>query len=259
MEKLNVVDLHNEPYRLPDLVVRVRRDLSSVGYVVFRNFSRGEENVRELFLELCSELGRLVPHNHEGNIIWDIKPRENNTSAYATFSEHNQAAFLHTDSQYSADPEDYFGLLCLQSARCGGGSSTLLALPHLLRELMRTKKGRRCVEVLQKQKFRFVAPSVFAKTRDAKYVEHYILKNNCIRFRADTIEEGFRLFPGYLLQEAEAAYYILKNAIQNSKKIIHFNMDNDDLVFINNATVLHGREKFEDKQRHLLRIRMKVD
>ncbi|QKJ32868.1 TauD/TfdA family dioxygenase [Mucilaginibacter mali] len=256
MKTINTVHLLNEPYNLSDLVTRVRHDLSTIGYIVLKNFGHGRQNISQTFLDFCSRIATPVPHNMAGNIIWDIKPRVESNSSLTTFSEHNEEAFLHTDSQYSKRPEDIFGLLCLRSARCGGGKSLLLSLKSVLNDMKQTTEGLNYIKILMSEKFRFITPSVFNDGVNTDYAEHYILSNHGIRFRADTIEKAFALYPDYYSAPLVDAYRFIKNKIQNSKAIIEYNLEDEDLILINNSTMLHGRESFYDMLRHLLRIRM---
>jgi hypothetical protein len=54
----------------------------------------------------------------------DDKAKVSNTYTFIkTYSEHSHEAELHTDGQFIHYPEDYFSLLTLKKADCGGGVS----------------------------------------------------------------------------------------------------------------------------------------
>lgn len=82
------------------------------------------------------------------------------------------------------------------------------------------------------------------------------MRPNEIRFRVDTFEKAIAENPDFCTPKQIEAYDVLKGIILNSDKIKHFYLENRDLVFINNKTMLHGRSSFTDSDRHLLRIRI---
>jgi alpha-ketoglutarate-dependent taurine dioxygenase len=232
------------------LADQVRNLLTTEGYVVVRNFNASNEDV--------TGVGNPISHNTENAIIWDIKSNPESTSQIKTYSEHTHEAQMHTDSQYSSYPEDYFALLTLTKANCGGGVSNLLSLKNILSELKALENGAEVEAVLRNSKFPFIIPNVF-KRDDAESEEFNfgcILQHNEIRFRVDTFEKAIAKRPDLCTEEQIAAYKILKQIILNSESTQNFYLEPQDLIFINNKTMLHGRTLFTDLDRHLLRIRM---
>jgi alpha-ketoglutarate-dependent taurine dioxygenase len=243
------------------LADQVRNLLTTEGYVVVRNFNASNEDITGAgvkFLEICSLVGNPISHNTENAIIWDIKSNPESTSQIKTYSEHTHEAQMHTDSQYSSYPEDYFALLTLTKANCGGGASNLLSLKNILSELKGLENGAEVEAVLRNSKFPFIIPNVFK--RDNNNSEEFnfgsILQDNEIRFRVDTFEKAIAKRPDLCAEEQIAAYKILKQIILNSESTQNFYLEPQDVIFINNKTMLHGRTLFTDLDRHLLRIRM---
>lgn len=240
----------------------VRNALNSKGWIVLKNFGARmtPEMQRAAFLRLNQLVGTPIGHDRAGKIIWDIKARQpgKDANAVVTFSEHNHEADLHTDSQYSEYPEDFFSLLTLKRAACGGGESSLLSLKAILAELRSTAEGRRHLAVLRDTDYPFIVPNVFRKHPDGKpeFAFGPILRDNEIRFRIDTIEKALAYAPEFCSAEQLAAFNFLKQLIRSSKATQHFFLENNDLIFIHNKTMLHGRGSFTDPERHLLRIRM---
>lgn len=249
-------------FSLQQLADHVLTSLNGNGWTIIRNFAEGTSlaEQRTLFVELCQLIGKPVGHDRDGKIVWDIKSRHPSKDAHAvvTFSEHNHEADLHTDSQYSSYPEDYFALLTLKRANCGGGESSLLTLPAILEELNYTDEGRRHLRVLEQTDFPFIVPNVFRQNPGGapEFAFGPIIRPNEIRFRIDTVEKALAYDSGFCSDEQIAAFSFLKNLVRNSSSTMHFFLEDNDLIFINNKTMLHGRGSFTDTARHLLRIRM---
>lgn len=255
METINTINFEaNLKQELPNLILT---ELNSVGYVLLTGYPINNKP-NDTILELSSKIGYPISHDQNNNFVWDIKLNPSSKSNIKTYSEHSHEATLHTDSQYSLYPEDYFSLLCLKKADCGGGISYLLSLENIINDLQKLPFGNNCIKILTEQKFPFVIPSVFSTDEISEYEFNYgyIFQNNEIRFRVDIIEKALKLIPKYQTKERLLAFQILKNVISSSEKIIRFNLEEGDIIFINNKTMLHGRSSFSDKKRHLLRVRM---
>ena len=257
MKNLNIIESQQGAEHPAGIHNRIRHELTSTGYVILKNFLGHEQPSKESFLNFCAGIAPPVAHDHQGALVWDIKCRAGKLSGFATFSEHNDEASLHTDSQYRLKPETFFSLFCIKKAQCGGGTSSLLSLKHILLDLSKTKKGRNAIQALSREKFKLLIPSVFRSHSNAPdFISGLILEKDKIRFRADTIERALELYPGANSAAAITAYHYLKLVIKNSVHILKFDLEDGDMIFINNTTMLHGREAFSDTERHLLRVRM---
>jgi len=243
------------------LAKAVKNHIDDTGYVVIKNFTTNdtdnEESISD-FLSLSEMIGETIPHDTVGKIIWDIKTNLKSNSNIKTYSEHSHEAELHTDSQYSEYPEDYFGLLTLNPAKCGGGISILLSLENIIRELREVDIDGAVENTLRTTDFPFIIPNVFKKTdsEGAEFNFGPMLREGEIRFRVDTFEKAIALRPDFCSSEQKDAFMLLKEVILNSPSTQRFVLERGDLIFINNKTMLHGRTQFEDHTRHLLRIRM---
>lgn len=256
----NYIDL-DRPVAVHSLSELVTDHLINEGYVIIRNFGTDTNDIEELtsrFNTLCKNIGEPVAHDNNNSIVWDIKSNPSSTSFIKTYSEHSHEAELHTDSQYSHYPEDYFGLLTLKKADCGGGLSYLLSLKDILTDFRLDKTNLIWEKVLREENYPFVVPNVFKKNKSEKREYNFgpILRPDEIRFRVDTFEKAISENPGFCTEKQVNAYKALKQTILNSDKIKEFYLEERDLIFINNKTMLHGRSSFEDPKRHLLRIRM---
>jgi len=155
-------------------------------------------------------------------------------------------------------PEDYFGLLTLKKANCGGGISYLLSLKEILNELRALPNGSMYEKTLSNTNFPFIIPNVFKKNASVEHEFNFgpILRENEIRFRVDTFEKALSIKRDLSDEEQMEAYHALKNIILKTSKTQMLFLQPKDLIFINNKTMLHGRGQFTDADRHLLRIRM---
>jgi len=165
---------------------------------------------------------------------------------------------LEITKEYSSYPEDYFGLLTLSKAKCGGGLSYILTLADIMAELEETEEGKEVIRVFKTTKYPFIVPNVFKRGNEDKpeFVFGEILKNNEIRFRVDTIQKAINYNSDFCTEKQIWAFNYFVDYVRKTEKTKKFYLENHDLVLINNKTTLHGRSSFTDYDRHLLRIRM---
>lgn len=260
---INMIDFKKYQGNTNELSDLIKENLETEGYFLVRNFNVNIESIdlcREKFATLCEKVGTPVSHDRNNTIIWDIKSSAHKgEGAVITYSEHNHEAELHTDSQYSATPEDYFALLTLKKAECGGGVSYLLSADALTAELEGTDRGAETLEILRTTEYPFIFPTVFKVNADSEPEVSFgkILYGKNIRFRVDTIQKALDHNPSFCTAEQIAAFQHLVSILANSENIEQFYLEPKDLIFINNTTMLHGRSAFTDQNRHLLRIRMR--
>jgi len=259
--EINYIDYNSFGGDFDKLSLKIISDLENVGYIVVQNFDVNVKDVEasgESFLKISKLVGTPIPHAGEDTIIWDIKSNPKSGSVIKTYSEHTHEAEMHTDSQYSLYPEDYFGLLTLKKAECGGGVSFLVSLEDLLKELQELDNGEKIIDTLSNTDYPFIIPNVFKKNNNDEPEFNYgpILRKNEIRFRIDTFEKALHYKQVICNEEQIDAYKELKKIVLTSNKIQIFYLNENDLIFINNKTMLHGRGGFKDQNRHLLRIRI---
>ncbi len=240
--------------------ILIKNTINQEGYFITKvDISKDLAQLKDEFLQICGEVGTPISHDAKGSIIWDIKARSDDmTDGVVTFSEHNLEADLHTDSQYSEYPEDYFALLTLKKAACGGGISYILKVEDIIKELGETEKGREVLEIIQTTEYPFIVPNVFKMKGETEPEFNFgpILKNGEMRFRVDTIQKALDYNPDFCTEQQKEAFDYLVNLVRTTKYTKKFFLEDGDLIFINNKTLLHGRGSFTDSNRHLLRIRM---
>jgi len=257
------VDFQAYKNNFSTLIVKLKEELDTTGYVLIQNYDIDFDNLdktKKDYLHLCEQLGNPISHDTKNSIIWDIKskPASSKNEGVITYSEHNHEADLHTDSQYSSYPEDYFGLLTLNKAKCGGGLSYILTLSDIMLELNETEEGREIIRIFKTTKYPFIVPNVFKRGNESEpeFVFGKILENGEIRFRVDTIQKALNYNSDFCTDEQIYAFNYFVDFVRKTEKTKKFFLENNDLVLINNKTTLHGRSSFTDYDRHLLRIRM---
>jgi len=261
LKSVNYIDFNSIKGGYERLAIIIKEELDRTGYIVVENFDADVTNKQERenkFLEISELVGTPVPHDNNNSIVWDIKTNPSSSGIVKTYSEHSHEAELHTDSQYSFYPEDYFGLLTLKKAACGGGISYLLSLKDIISDLRKIEGHEDIEHTLRNEDFPFIVPDVFKQKSGDNQEFNFgpILRGNEIRFRVDTFEKAIERRPDLCSIEQIHAYKILKSIIVNSPAMQEFYLKEKDLIFINNKTMLHGRSQFSDNTRHLLRIRL---
>ncbi|AWK84838.1 TauD/TfdA family dioxygenase [Azospirillum thermophilum] len=214
-----------------------------------------------LLYALAACIGMPSPTDaRDGRIVWDVVPRRTAGDYYATFSEHDGEAAFHTDTQYYPAPERWIALYVMTPARCGGGLS-ILCDGEAVRDALDGPETRWARQVLEGQPLPFRVPSVFSTDRRPGVVQATVAPvfSSCpgVRYRRDTLLDGWSHFPDYRSAEAEAAVRVLEAELVRTPHAVRFAMPRDSLLVADNHRALHARTAFSDRQRHLLRIRMR--
>jgi alpha-ketoglutarate-dependent taurine dioxygenase len=215
----------------------------------------------KLLFAFSLALGYPTPTDpHQGQLLWDVKPRSLPKGHFATFSEHSDRAELHTDTQYYNQPEDYFLLYVVRAARCGGGKSLFCDGRDIQSSLLETSQGQEAYDVLSTFSFPFRIPTTFTQAGMVSAVETtqapIFGDEPLIRFRQDTLEKGFEARPDLDVPEAREALRVLNHVLENKVNVLNHYMQDDELVICDNHTALHGRTIYLDPNRHFIRVRM---
>jgi alpha-ketoglutarate-dependent taurine dioxygenase len=212
-------------------------------------------------LSLC--IGRPTPTDRlSQRIVWNLRARPDRMAEgkASTFSEHNEEARLHTDTQYYAAPERYVLQYFLRSAGCGGGVTWLRDAASVVRGLEGSASGRRALWVLSRTALPFRIPAAFTVDGHASTLEltHAPIfgARPAIRFRLDTLEAGLAACPGHDTADVRDALHALYAELEAPRQRVERALQPDSLLLINNHECLHGRTGFTDLSRHAVRIRI---
>jgi alpha-ketoglutarate-dependent taurine dioxygenase len=231
------------------------------GCVVLRGlgYNRFPREVRDtLVLALTQSIGKPTDHNADKRVLWPVKPRAEEvkkTIDYkTTFSEEAGEAPLHSDSAFASEPEKYNCLFVVRQAQ-DGGVSIVLNVPRLIADLDRTPDGRDCLQILRNEEFPFRVPDAFFKGE--RVVTGRVLGDSpVVRFRHDCLMAGFAVREDMRTNERLWAVEHFRNAAENSNARISYSLQQDEAIVVDNHRLLHARTNFEDRDRHLIRVRM---
>lgn len=240
------MELINKP------ISSIVNDLNLNGYSLVQAEEKNNEDILTIQLKICEKIGKLREHNEgKADYVWPIKTVESN-SQIKTFSEHNDEAQLHTDTQYRAIPERYMTLSCIQEAKCGGGETILLDSLKIFEEI----KSDSALLSKLKQKFPIAIPDIFV-IDDRKYIEETIISEYPkFRFRYDTFLKGLALKQPENFEDLKNTLDEFNSKLQNSKHIQKLKLKKGDIILIDNHRMLHGRTSFTDTDRLLYRVRV---
>ena len=211
----------------------------------------------ERFLSLGKSIGQLIEHNPgQKDYLWTIRKR-NALLKGATFSQHAEMAFYHTDAQYRNEPDQFLGLLCIQPANCGGGVNYFQDFAEIRRSFEETINGRQWLQMAQEVVFPFLIPPAF-RLGDKDYLLKPILTSDYrLRFRMDTIQQALERYPQHNSKDHE---WLLTTLYQKLKRdhtdALKVKLTAGGVVFLDNHRWLHARTAFNDTNRHLKRIRL---
>ena len=193
-------------------------------------------------------------------IAWPVR-YDPDANMRRTFSQDLGEAAFHTDTQYFAEPEDYFGLFCIKADTDGKGTSQLLNVGDILAKLV-ANHGQAILEPLTKP-FPFRVPSVFTvsgQDSDIEITWAPILneEGSAIRYRRDTISAALTVL-GDVVEPAQLkALAALEEVLSELKPVSH-HLRPGEALLVNNTTLVHARTAFEDPSRFLYRVRTKED
>lgn len=190
-------------------------------------------------------------------VLWDVKVRAATSGQFTTFSEDDSEAELHTDNGFSADPEPIFFLYVVQAARCGGGMSYFANGCRIRDRLTRTSRGRDALDLLRRAPVPFRVPPVFC--HDSKIPEFNAAtvfgERPTMRFRQDVILRGLDADPAPGNDEIRDAVNLVADTAR-SVKTSDCMLPTGAIAFVDNHDALHGRARFRDAERHLIRVRI---
>jgi hypothetical protein len=196
-------------------------------------------------------------------VAWDVRARATasaDQARFVTFSERVGSADMHTDSSFYPMPEEQFLLYVVNAARCNGGASLLIDIDDIVVELQKTAAGRAAYHLLCTQPVPFRVPSVYAASDEQ--VEYHLAPvfhddgELSMRWRYDSIIKGLAARPDLNTPELAAALELLNDIIEQRAPRFDRRLPDDTLLWADNHRTLHGRARYTDPGRHLIRIRI---
>jgi Taurine catabolism dioxygenase TauD, TfdA family len=218
-----------------------------------------EEQGRRVMTDASLALGRLLPQDNAGALIRSVRDRglrigEGQTGRY---SDSRQGGNLHTDGPHRPGmPPDAFTLLCLSQSPIGGD----LVLIHL-RDLLRELAGRPHVRDELCRPFHFDRRD--PESDGQRTVARPVLSEDRVHYLREYIDIGHRQPGVEPLTPAQVAALDAWDALLDDPRLQTVGrLQPDELAFINNRVILHGRTEFTDdpgNPRHMLRTWIRFD
>lgn len=225
------------------------------------------EDKRKALYALSAAMGAPSSTNpRTQEVVWEVKDVRRAASAdpqhegrYWSFSETNDEATYHTDTQYFPDPERFFLLYFHEVASCGGGVSSARNVVQLKDVMMRSAEGREALAFFHEQALPFRIPTLFTsdgrpETREYTFAPIFGSDVYC-RFRHDTLQKGLDDNPEYDTPEARRHLAYWQSLLADAPGEVRKFMPRDSLMIIDNHRALHARSAFEDPRRLVIRIR----
>jgi hypothetical protein len=235
------------------------------GFKLLRGIPRAkysDSDCELIYWGLGVHLGTPVSQNARGHLLGHVRDEgrthaDPNARGYQT----NQRMDFHTDML----PVDVLGLFCLRTARSGGASklTSALTLHNVLREerpdLLQALYGTFHIDWRGEEPAG--EPPLFSVPMFSECNGKVSVRINSLPYYQSAARHGTQYAPTPLQREALEAVQAIAN---RPELMLTMDFQEGDIQLINNHTVLHAREAYEDypepgRERHLLRMWIAVD
>lgn len=243
------------------LAAEVRERLEdSPGAVLVDRFpaERYSDSVNRMLCGLFSSMvAPLMSQNFEGTKLYEVMDKKTPPGMAVRRSITNLRQDYHTDGGWVESPARLIGLYCIRNAKTGGYSlvTSLLAAYDELR-----KSHPHVIECLSRQ-HPWDRQGEHGKD-DIPYEMHpiFVQKNGgfLARFYESYVRNGYVKMDRTISREADEALTLLATRLDAQQRI-RFLLEAGQFQYVNNYTVVHAREAFEDHGevaggRHLIRV-----
>jgi len=245
------IPFRSDAFPLPRLSAVLNRLLEEIekgrGFVLIRGIPRGrysDEECELIYWGIGVHFGTPVSQNARGHLLGHVRDEgriqaDPNARAYQT----NQRMDFHTDML----PIDVLGLFCLRTAKSGGASKLVSALT--IHNVLREERPD-LLEALYGT-FQWFSLPMFSE-RDGQITTRI----NSLPYYESAARHGKQYGPTPLQREALEQVQEIAN---RPELMLSMDFREGDIQLINNHTLLHAREAYEDypepgRERHLLRM-----
>ena len=212
----------------------------------------------EVYWLLGQLVGRPVAQNWIGQVIYDVHD-SGATYQYGVRGSHTTVELtFHTDNAFARMVPDYVGLLCRNTAKCGGASR--ICSLYTVHDRMQHR--------YPKQLARLYQPMYFDRQKehyegDAKVslAPYFSWNGERLNARANTtlVRQGYEVAGEELDSDLVDALDAIDEVASSPEIWYEVPMARGDIQYLNNHEVGHYRSEFEDhedadKKRHLFRL-----
>jgi alpha-ketoglutarate-dependent taurine dioxygenase len=239
---LSQLDFNEHPIPDDRLEHTFREMLSEHGYVLMTNVPDSFDPVR-----LCRKLGRFVP-NYNGAIVGDVRPEPGMDDVY--HAGNTRPLTPHTEGyDFQVVPPRYIALWCVQPATGTGGETTLADTRSWVDELSDDDR-----QYFEKTEYRWKTTDGVRRLGLDLETEHPILAENdgttIVRFSCNNL----------LRDEDDRAVALQEQWHRRfDEEHVAINYDRNDMLVWDNWRLLHARNSFTDRTRHLRRIQIRQE
>ncbi len=213
------------------------------GLFLLRGLNVKDYNLDQLLM-LCSKLAfqlgyRLVPQSLSGDLVRLVTDSEELWGESNKGGHRSRAEMLpHSDSA------EFVGLICVRSAKSGGATS-VCSSSAVHNEIIR-RNAHHIIPLLSGFHFDLAGKTEAGVSRDRIPVFAYYDGRVVCHFNRSRIETGMQK-AGVLLSVAEkAALNHMSELTQRPDLSVRFELRPGDILLLNNSSVLHAREAYED-------------
>lgn len=236
-------------FRSSELAAEVRHQLDNApGAILLDRFpaERHSDDANRTMCGLFSSLvAPLMPQNFEGTTLYDVMDKKVTDGSQVRRSITNLAQDYHTDGGWVPEPARYVGLYCIRAAQTGGYSriTSILSASDAIKasgnqtaaaELARSHPWDRQGE---------------HSNDDLPYEMHPVIVERegefLSRFYADYVINGYRK-KGEAISESTAAALASLQVQLDRQPSIRFLLEAGQYQYVNNYTIVHAREAFDD-------------
>lgn len=197
---------------------------------------------RNIYWTACRILGVPLPQNERGEFYISVRDMKQRMTAGGRYHQSNEGGELHTDSPQYPQPPDYVGLYCVHAAY-RGGESRLLSAYSVHNALL--EEDPALLAALY-DKFHFEQRGSNPVQTTLAPIFQVIDGRLMFRYLGSYVRSGHDVMNAPLSYRHHAALRALDVALSRDDLILDLTLQDGDMLFFDNARVVHGRKAFED-------------
>lgn len=212
---------------------------------------------RKICRYVSTLIAPLMAQNHAGTTLYDVMDKKVEPGQKVRRSITNLKQDYHTDGGWFIPPARYIGLFCVQSAETGGFSTVTSIMAAY--KAMQQSADADAIKVLE-QPQPWDRQGEHAKNDTAYAMAPVFVENEegfLSRWYETYVRDGYQLKGESVPQAVDDALNKVADYLDQQSKI-RFLLQPGQFQYVNNYTVVHGREAFVDPNpqggRHLIRV-----
>jgi len=233
---------------------QVRQQLYSTGISLLSGFPVEElgNATSQVLLHFASLVGELLPQDNQGSLIYSVQNEGNPT---VRGGKTDRELSFHSDFAHTMP--DLFGLLMVRSP--GSGGKSLFASGHTI---FNTLLGE-YPEVIGTLFSDFCFDCTEAHAGNGSFIRHPVFRSEPaglkVLYNRARIHRGHRIANVPLSEAQMRALDAVDELLTRPQFVFAMTLRPGDLIFVNNAWILHSRTAFKDstepsRHRQLLRV-----